>query len=101
MASPEGPAKRMEAIHDLLQQRYEGNPESAGIAVAAADETRSAPVALDEFALAWHAARALEADAAAALSGAIAAVIGQVADEEIARRTGLPLETIRKLDPNR
>lgn len=87
----------MDRVRSLLRRRYAGNLDSAGIAIAAAEETDADSGALEELAVAWYITRRRETDAAAALSGAIAASARRLSDAEIAEVTGMPLATIRVL----
>lgn len=85
------------AVRDLLVQRYSGNAASTGIALSAALEAIQDERALDDLARAWHATRIAQSEAAAALSGAVAALVADHPETELTRRTGLPIETIRTL----
>jgi hypothetical protein len=87
----------MDRVRSLLRRRYAGDAESAGIAIAAAEETDADTGALEELAMAWYITRRREADAAAALSGAIAASARRLSDAEIAEATGMPLASIHAL----
>lgn len=80
-----------------LRCRYAENIDAASIAIAAAEETAQEHHALDEFAVAWHASRVVEGDAAAALTGAIAAVLPFLSDANIVLRTGVPIEAVRSI----
>lgn len=87
-----------ERVQRMLRQRFHDNPGSAGIAIVAASETLAEGAVLDELASAWHALRVAQAEAAAALSGAIAAAaLENVPRAEISRRAGVPPETIEGL----
>jgi hypothetical protein len=87
----------MDRVRSLLRRRYAGDTESTGIAIAAAEETDADTGALEELAMAWYITRRRETEAAAALSGAIAASARRLSDAEIAEVTGMPLATIRTL----
>jgi len=87
----------MHHVRVLLRDRFADSPESAGIAIAAAEDTDADSDVLEELALAWYVSRKTEIEAAAALSGAITAAARRLSDDEIAHRTGLPLATIRPL----
>lgn len=97
MNTPETPATPLDAVKKLLRSRYPHNPTSNGIAIAAAEETAHDEHALDEIATAWQATRIAQAQAAAALSGAIAAVTHRLSKLEISNRTGAPAEAIHNL----
>lgn len=85
-----------DGIETMLRERYRDDPASADIAVdaarGAADGER-----LDELALAWHLARNAERDAAAALSGAVAAAGRTLGEAEIVVRTRLNRFTVQQL----
>lgn len=101
MNTPETPATPLDAVKKLLRARYPHNPASTGIAIAAAEETSQDEHALDELATAWHATRIAQAEAAAALSGAIAAVTHRLSEHEISNRTGVPTDAIHNLSTAR
>ncbi|GMA29003.1 hypothetical protein [Arenivirga flava] len=84
-------------VRRLLNERYRGDHDSCGIALAAAQETAGDERVLDELARAWHVTRIEQARAAAGLSGAIAVLAQRLPEAEIVRRTGVPLETVRAL----
>lgn len=83
-------------IESMLRERYRDDPASADIAVRTA-RSGAATDSLDELALAWHLARNAERDAAAALSGAVAAAGRTLGEAEIVVRTRLNRYTVRQL----
>lgn len=92
-----GSAAQMSAIEAMLQERYRDDPHSAAVAREAA---RLAPASADDLedrALAWHLAHNAERDAAAALSGAVAAAARTLSEAELLLRTRLNRFTVHQL----
>ena len=85
-------------VQALLRQRFLGDAAATGIALAAASETIEEDGVLDELATAWHMTRVAQAEAAAALCGAIAvAANDRIPESEISRRTGVSPEVVHGL----
>jgi len=84
-------------VETMLRERYRDDPASAAIACEAARSAAGDGEDLDDLALAWHLARNAERDAAAALSGAIAAAGGTLSEAEIVIRTRLNRYTVQQL----
>lgn len=82
-------------IETMLRERYRDDPASAAIACEAA--RNGSDDRLGDLALAWHLARNAERDAAAALSGAVAAAGRTLSEAEIVVRTRLNRYTVHQL----
>lgn len=86
-------------IETMLRERYRDDPASAAIACEAARNGSDDGEELGDLALAWHLARNAERDAAAALSGAVAAAGRTLSEAEIVIRTRLNRYTVQQLLP--
>ncbi len=86
-------------IETMLRERYRDDPASAAIACEAARTGSDDGGELGDLALAWHLARNAERDAAAALSGAVAAAGRTLSEAEIVIRTRLNRYTVQQLLP--
>ncbi len=89
-------ADQQDDVESMLRERYRDDPASAAIALEAARGEGTAEQ-LDDLALAWHLARNAERDAAAALSGAVAAAGRTLTEAEIVVRTRLNRYTVQQL----
>ncbi len=89
-------ADRQKDVESMLRERYRDDPASAAIALEAC-RGEGTGEELDVLALAWHRARNAERDAAAALSGAVAAAGRTLTEAEIVVRTRLNRYTVHQL----
>ncbi len=89
-------ADQQDDVESMLRERYRDDPASAAIALEACRGEGSGEE-LDALAHAWHLARNAERDAAAALSGAVAAAGRTLTEAEIVVRTRLNRYTVQQL----